>query len=57
MLRKTLIAAGALLIAGVATAQSTVEDPYLWLEEIQCSRALDQLLQHAPTLTVNTARI
>ncbi len=43
MLRKILIAASGLLLATAAVAQTAAGDPYLWMEEIQGSRALDQV--------------
>ena len=42
-MRTFLLAAGAALIAGAAIAQTAVEDPYLWLEEIEGARALNQV--------------
>ncbi|MFC3713100.1 prolyl oligopeptidase family protein [Sphingoaurantiacus capsulatus] len=38
-----LLAAGALSLAAVATVAQGVEDPYIWLEEIEGTRALDQV--------------
>lgn len=42
-MRNHLIAAAVALIAGAAVAQTAVEDPYLWLEEIEGPRALAQV--------------
>jgi prolyl oligopeptidase len=43
-LRKlALLAAGAVSLVGLAAVAQTVEDPYLWLEEIEGARALDQV--------------
>lgn len=61
-----LFAFGAALAAGAAIAQTAVEDPYLWLEEIEGPRALAQvrewnaateaLLTASPTYEPNRAR-
>jgi prolyl oligopeptidase len=43
-LRKlALLAAGAASLIGIAAVAQTAEDPYLWLEEIEGTRALDQV--------------
>jgi prolyl oligopeptidase len=55
-LRKILLAAAAALVAGGAIAQTAVEDPYLWLEEIEGPRALAQVREwNAATETLLTA--
>ena len=55
-MRKILIAAGMALIAGAAFAQTAVEDPYLWLEEIEGPRALAQVREwNAQTEAILTA--
>ena len=38
-----LLPAASLLVAAAAVAQSGAEDPYLWLEEVEGKRALDQV--------------
>ena len=55
-MRKILIATGMALIAGAAFAQTAVEDPYLWLEEIEGPRALAQVREwNAQTEAILTA--
>ncbi len=43
MRKLALLAAGAVSLVGLAAVAQTVEDPYLWLEEIEGARALDQV--------------
>ncbi len=43
MPKLALLAAGVLSLTGIAAVAQTVEDPYLWLEEIESARALDQV--------------
>jgi prolyl oligopeptidase len=51
-----LLAVGTVLIAGAAIAQTAVEDPYLWLEEIEGPRALAQVREwNAQTEAILTA--
>ena len=55
-MRNLLIAAAATLIAGAAVAQTAIEDPYLWLEEIEGPRALAQVREwNAQTEALLTA--
>lgn len=43
MRKLALLAAGAVSLIGIAAVAQTAEDPYLWLEEIEGARALDQI--------------